>query len=624
MQFVSDLFDINDLSETQVLIRVLVLAISAIVLFIVVHTLFDLTRYLAFRLKIRHSFVPRSWLFVASTSFWTLLTPTRSEALDQAQSITISNKDAFEKTNSITQITSLLTCSVVVTGLLLEIGKIRGQHLAKLEAHSRLNHPSATATLTELSLRAVQSSQSLNQASLLEVLLPANSNAPVFVPLGVSNSQQVFVDLGRGSVVSITSNDQAERSAVFNALIVSALFATKNRLQVIVYKTNSYHSVDFAGIVTASSFAELLGLEELSNTKCVIFSREVIRDDEVSQLREYDVAIVCQNVLASATTTLHAVDSTWHLSPGNLSISPFGLSGEQAVALGELLSDVVRCADESTVTREITTDPTVALESVSDYKVLVRTLGPVEVELADGTTIEFEKSKTKELLAWLTSHRSRPTRSAARTALWEFTVADATFTNVVSDIRRTLKQTELLSPLEEWIPRTFSDHLPFHHSIVSDGEVLRACIAKAQDLSPEAAVVELHRGLELVRDLPFSGTSYLWPDAEGITSQLVITVITAAIMAAELDLQRGRPDGVFWATAQGLKVLGAHEELFALRMKAHALKGDLAGVRFEFDSYQRAIESDSFSIAEPSQKLVSLLRKLSTSLVVDNSVALAR
>ena len=73
-----------------------------------------------------------------------------------------------------------------------------------------------------------------------------------------------------------------------------------------------------------------------------------------------------------------------------------------------------------------------------------------------------------------------------------------------------------------------------------------------------------------------------------------------------------------------VSVLGAHEELFALRMKAHALKGDLAGVRFEFDSYQRAVESDSFSIAEPSQKLVSLLRKLSTRLVVDNSVALAR
>ena len=95
-------------------------------------------------------------------------------------------------------------------------------------------------------------------------------------------------------------------------------------------------------------------------------------------------------------------------------------------------------------------------------------------------------------------------------------------------------------------------------------------------------------------------------------------------MAAELDLQRRRTDGVFWATAQGLKVLGAHEELFALRMKAHALNGDLAGVRFEFDSYQRAIGSDSFSISEPSRKLVCLLNELTNNLVVDKPVALVR
>ncbi|MFM8653027.1 MAG: hypothetical protein ACKODE_12115, partial [Acidimicrobiaceae bacterium] len=124
--------------------------------------LFDLARYFAFRLKFRNSFVPRSWLFVATTSCWALLSPTRSEALDQSPSITISDEAASEKTNSINQINSLLTCSVVVAGLLLEIGKIRGRHLAKLEAHSRLNHPSATATLTELSLRAVQSSQSFD------------------------------------------------------------------------------------------------------------------------------------------------------------------------------------------------------------------------------------------------------------------------------------------------------------------------------------------------------------------------------------------------------------------------------------------------------------------------------
>ncbi|MFM8778401.1 MAG: hypothetical protein ACKOEF_03880, partial [Acidimicrobiaceae bacterium] len=268
--------------------------------------------------------------------------------------------------------------------------------------------------------------------------------------MGISNSQQVYVDLGQGSVVSITSSDQAEQSAVFNALIVSALFASRNRLQVIFYTKNSHQKFDFAGISVASSFAEVLRLTKSTNTNYVLFSREEVSRDEISQLLDKDIALVCQNALVCSTTTLHAVDSNWHLSPSNLSITPYGLSVEQVLALSELFNDVVRCVDDATVSRETVSDSTVAFETIKDYKVLVRTLGPVEVELADGTTIEFEKSKTKELLAWLTNHRSRPTRSAARTALWEFTVADATFTNVVSDIRRTLKQTELLSSFEEW------------------------------------------------------------------------------------------------------------------------------------------------------------------------------
>ncbi|MFM8452313.1 MAG: hypothetical protein ACKOAQ_05575, partial [Acidimicrobiaceae bacterium] len=323
--------------------------------------LFDLARYFAFRLKFRNSFVPRSWLFVATTSCWALLTPTRSEALDQSPSITISDEAASEKTNSINQINSLLTCSVVVAGLLLEIGRIRGRHLAKLEAHSQLNHPSATATLTELSLRAVQSSQTFDEGQLQEVLLPSNSNAPVYVPLGISNSQQVYVDLGQGSVVSITSSDQAEQSAVFNALIVSALFASRNRLQVIFYTKNSHQKVDFAGISVASSFAEVLRLAKSTNTNYVVFSREEVSDYEISQLRDSDVALVCQKALVCSTTTLHAVDSNWHLSSSNLSITPYGLSVEQVLALSELFNEVVRCVDDATVNRETVSDSTVRI-----------------------------------------------------------------------------------------------------------------------------------------------------------------------------------------------------------------------------------------------------------------------
>ena len=72
----------------------------------------------------------------------------------------------------------------------------------------------------------------------------------------------------------------------------------------------------------------------------------------------------------------------------------------------------------------------------------------------------------------------------------------------------------------------------------------------------------------------------------------------------------GDVDGVFWATGQGLKVLAGHEELIGLRMRAHANRGDLAGVRSEWESYERAVQADTWAAAEPSPKLVDLRRRL--------------
>jgi two-component SAPR family response regulator len=622
MSFVSD--DQFALPETQLAINILVLSLGVVILFIVAHTVFDLLCYLAFRFKFRQSFVPRSWLFIVGASLWTLLTPARSQAIDISQSVSpIEVKSASQK-NQFDKVNSLFTCSVVVAGILLEIGKIRGRQLCKLEAHSRLNHPSAPAILTELSLRATQNSLATDYEKYAQTFLLANSDSPIYVPLGLCDLHLQFVDLGRNSVVSISGSNQTEQLSVLNALIISALFTSSKKSNIMLYSKKPHQSTNNIGISTASSIAELIQSAKTANFHSVVFCREEVSDDEVMQLCDSGLSVICLHPTTKSTTELYLDDLTWRLSSCADSITPFSLSASQVALLGELLSDVVRCGNEPIARQADHANSIVAIENVEDYKVLVRTLGPVEIQLADGTAVEFEKSKTKELLAWLTNHRSRPTRSAARTALWEFTVADATFTNVVSDIRRTLKQTELLSPLEEWIPRTFSDHLPFHQSIVSDGEVLSKCIDNAQNLPLDAAVVELHRGLELVRDLPFAGTDYLWPDAEGITSQLVMTVITAATMSAELDLVRGKVDGVFWATAQGLKVLGAHEELFALRMKAHALQGDLAGVQFEFDSYTRAINSDSYSFSEPSPKLVSLLNQLTNNLIVEKSVSLAR
>ena len=83
---------------------------------------------------------------------------------------------------------------------------------------------------------------------------------------------------------------------------------------------------------------------------------------------------------------------------------------------------------------------------------------------------------------------------------------------------------------------------------------------------------------------------------------------SATLGAAYLALDE--IDGVFWATGQGLKVLAGHEELIGLRMRAHACRGDLAGVRGEWESYERALNADLWSSGDPSPKLVALRRQL--------------
>jgi hypothetical protein len=113
-----------------------------------------------------------------------------------------------------------------------------------------------------------------------------------------------------------------------------------------------------------------------------------------------------------------------------------------------------------------------------------------------------------------------------------------------------------------------------------------------------------------ISGVPFDGTSYLWPDAEGIASNFVLLATAATSELAAHCLSVGDIEGVFRATGRGLSVLPGHEELIGLRMRAHARSGDHAGVRHEWDSYERVITADPWSDGEPSPKLVDLRRQL--------------
>ncbi len=297
-----------------------------------------------------------------------------------------------------------------------------------------------------------------------------------------------------------------------------------------------------------------------------------------------------------------------------IELMPIGVSAADVADVSEMLTDAARPieAERPVVRAELTAAVADPLRP-RPHDIVVGLMGAVTVHSTDGTPGEFERSKTVELIAWLATHRDRATRAAARTALWEMDVRDATFANVVSEARRALGRLVEPPAGEEWLARTLNESLPLHQRVVTDADLIEERVEHARLAPPAHAIDVLRPAVEMIRDLPFAGTSYLWPDADGITSRLVLLATTAAAELAGHALSIGDTELVFWATGQGMKVLPAHEELIGLRMRAHARAGDLAGVRQEWESYERVITADAWSDGEPAPKLLALRRELLTS-----------
>ncbi|MCO5331338.1 MAG: hypothetical protein M9961_14795 [Ilumatobacteraceae bacterium] len=313
--------------------------------------------------------------------------------------------------------------------------------------------------------------------------------------------------------------------------------------------------------------------------------------------------------------------STWRLrhhgdrhllEPLALEVRPAGVEPVELAVIRDLLAEADRPLDIDPghgLRRPTPATPNPAFEE-PDWSLLIRLYGRVEVVDGAGVAAAFERSKALELAAWLGQHRERPTRSAARTALWDVEVRDATFANVVSDARRGLARAVPPPEGEEWIGRTLTEELPLHTGVQCDAELVARRLAHARALGAADAIGVLRPAVELLDGMPFAGTGYLWCDAEGLSSALALTAVDAAAELAAHSLTLGDVEGVFWATGQGLKVIPGHEELLALRMRAHARRGDLAGVRNEWEHYERALAAETFVVAEPSPKMVALRREL--------------
>ena len=333
-------------------------------------------------------------------------------------------------------------------------------------------------------------------------------------------------------------------------------------------------------------------------------------DELVSVGRRAGVAVVSAAPCTDPGGRLIAAATGWRFEPLGVRCVPIGLSDDEAGTL----ADLVRCADlpfdDSTLPPVPEPGQLVARVAADPPSILVRLFGPVAVRSLDGRLAEFDRQKSKELVVWLATHRERSTRTSARTALWELDVRDATFSNVVSDARRTLGRLVPCPDGVEWIGRTLTEDLPLHPAVRTDADLVREALAALRSDAPGATMDVLREAVDLIVGMPFEGTDYLWTEAEGIASELVLLATSATTRLAEACLAIGDLDGVFEATARGLQVLPGHEAMVGLRMRAYGSVGDRAGIRREWAQYERVTHADPWSDGEPSPVLVGLRREL--------------
>lgn len=348
----------------------------------------------------------------------------------------------------------------------------------------------------------------------------------------------------------------------------------------------------------------------------VVFVRRIADVGELDEVQPgggLGVVVGVDEGVAVPTSHRLRWDGVAHVyEPLGLTVQPIGLDAAEVRRVADLIESVTpeEPAAGPMTSPAVSAGPSAAPFAEPEWDFMVRLLGQLEVVSHDGQVVRFERSKALELVAWCALHPRRSTRSGARAALWDVAVRDATFSNVVSEARRAMAKAVPPPHGEDWLGRTMSDDLPLHPRIVTDADVVSARLAHARGLPAVDAVEVLRPALELVTGMPFTGTSYLWPDAEGHTSSLVVAATSAAEEMARRALELGDIDDVFWATGRGLAVLAGHEELIALRMRAHAQRGDLAGVRHEWESYERSLAVDAWASDEPSPKLVDLRRSL--------------
>ena len=453
---------------------------------------------------------------------------------------------------------------------------------------------------TQLSPRVIELSGSVELDTLV-LLAHKNDAVPLLFPIGTTTVGEVWINLDVvGSFGVDAEDDLAEK--VWNGLVQSLSLSPFAHSVSLV----SEQSIDLPGrrvIIAQDNSHELMSALTSEESPSVLLLEK--------QPLQLDQPVIYRGKIPLGGAGVRFEGGNWILYPSGVNITPAGCTADEIDVIKSLIGegDVI---ETWPIERWISTSQHPAIEkAIPLYTFVASVLGRPEVRHMCGKRVEFEKSKSEELVMWLAMHSSQHRRSSARAEMWHTPIKDATFSNITSDVRRSLTVAELPPEGEQWLGVTLTDELPLHLGIVSDVEILRACVDHARRWPEDGGVEVLRHGLGLVRGVPFETCLYIWCDSTGLATDAAVLVVRAAQMMAEMCTEVGDLDGVYWATAKGLLAVPGHEDLVAQRMRLHTERQDQAALRAEWQGYCRALANDDWGDASPSRKMVELWRDLS-------------
>ncbi len=458
----------------------------------------------------------------------------------------------------------------------------------------------ADAPWIQLSSRVIELPQSVELETLV-LFAHNNETVPLLFPVGTTSAGEVWINLDVVRSFGVEADCEVA-DKVWNGLVQSlslspfaqgvsivgeGSFVLPGRRLVIARE----HSAELAKVLTTEESTAVLLLDnEPQHRDCPVLYRGPISEGE---------------------SGLEYKDGSWILCPSGVQVTPVGCTADEI----DLIKSLIGEGDEIEtwpIERWIDTTQHPAIEkAIPPYTFVASVLGRPEVRHMCGKRVDFEKSKSEELVMWLAMHPSQQRRSSARTDMWHAPIKDATFSNITSDVRRSLTVAELPPEGQQWLGVTLTDELPLHLGIVSDVDLLRACVNHARRWPEDGGLEVLRHGLGLVRGVPFESSPYIWSDSTGLASDAAVLVVRAAQMLAEMCAEVGDLDGVYWATAKGLLSVPGHEDLVAQRMRVHADRNDQSALRAEWQGYCRALANDEWGDASPSGVMVELWRELS-------------